>query len=157
MPMIPRPVPVDPVPPTGPRDSGMPAYPIQPNGYVTTARAPMKAAVRPLTHRPLRARSPHPFRLFQQARQNVPQWLLTFSKRVQDSSFCPIVMLGYKSLRLSWFCGWGNLSTVHSLGCSCGVDVGEDVLFIALVVYPFHNKFRRHSICPLPAKNAPQL
>ena len=111
---------------------------------------------RPLTHRPLRARSPRPFRLFQQARQNVPQWLLTFSKRLLDSGFCPIVMLSYESLRLSWFCGWGNLSTVHSLGCSCGVDVGEDVLFIALVVYPFHNKFRRHSICPLPAKNAHQ-
>ena len=76
---------------------------------------------RPLTHRPLRARSSRPFRLFQQAWQNVPQWLLTFSKRVLDSGFCPIVMLSYKSLRLSWFCGWGNLSTVHSLGCSCGV------------------------------------
>ena len=41
--------------------------------------------------------------------------------------FHPLVMLGCVPLRLSWFCGWGNLSTVHSLGCSCGVDVGEDV------------------------------
>ena len=46
---------------------------------------------------------------------------------VLDSGFHPLVMLRYLSLRLSWFCGWGNLSTVHSLGCSCGVDVGEDV------------------------------
>ena len=40
-----KPGPVDPVPPTGPRNSGIPAYPVRPNGCATTAGAPMKAAV----------------------------------------------------------------------------------------------------------------
>ena len=40
-----KPGPVDPVPPTGPRHSGIRAYPVQPNGYATTDGAPMKAAV----------------------------------------------------------------------------------------------------------------
>ena len=35
---------VDPVPPVGPKESGIPAYPVQPNGISTTAGSLLKVA-----------------------------------------------------------------------------------------------------------------